>query len=137
MLLARENTNLATEGIRSKAKAHDESVDRLVTNTTSLYLATQDKILQDAEVAEMDSGLVRMHNQLNESTLASEALKEELLDRNTEIMDEQAQNHLLNGMQINYELQRALDDQQESECDIQSRLANADKGRGKWKVEMD
>jgi chromosome segregation ATPase len=101
MTVARENLNLATEDIRSKANAHDDSVDRLSTATTSLYLATQDKFRQDAEVAEMASDLVRMRHQLNESALAHKALKEELLDRNTELMDVQEHNHLLNGMQMN------------------------------------
>jgi hypothetical protein len=39
MTAARDNLNLATEGIHSKAKAHDESVDRLATATKSLYMA--------------------------------------------------------------------------------------------------
>jgi hypothetical protein len=45
----------------------------------------------------------------------------------------QEEYHVLNGMHINLELERALDDQQESERDVQSRLANAGKWRGKWK----
>jgi hypothetical protein len=74
-----------------------------------------------------------MRHELHQSARASEALYDELLDRTTELMDVQEDNHVLNGMQINSELERALYDQQEPERDVQSRLVDADKGRGKWK----
>jgi hypothetical protein len=45
----------------------------------------------------------------------------------------QEDNHVLNGMHINSELEISLDDQHESERDVQSRLADADKRSGKWK----
>jgi hypothetical protein len=61
-----KNHNLATKGIHSNAKARDDSFDRFVTATTSLYIATQDKVLKDAEVAAMALYLVPLHHQPNE-----------------------------------------------------------------------
>jgi hypothetical protein len=56
--------------------------------------------------------LVGMRHQLNESALAYEALKEYILKRNIELMAVQEHNHILNGMYINSELQRAPNDHQ-------------------------
>jgi hypothetical protein len=55
-----ENLNLAMECIHSKVKARDDGVDRLAADITNLYLATQDKVLNDSEVAAMALDLVRM-----------------------------------------------------------------------------
>jgi hypothetical protein len=75
--------------------------------------------------------LVQVRYELHQPVRVSDALKDKVLDRTTELMDVQEDNHVLNGMHIHSELERALGDQQESGCDVQSRLADADKG---WKV---
>jgi hypothetical protein len=110
MLRAQETLNEATEDIRTKAQAHDDPVDRLTLATTSLYRETQDKSLKDDEVAAMALELVRLRHEIHHSARTSKALKDELLDQTTELMTVQEDNHALNGMRINSERERSLDD---------------------------
>jgi hypothetical protein len=112
MLRAQETLNESTEGIHTKAQAHDDPVDRLALATTSLYRETQDKSLKDDEVAAMALELVRLRHEIHHSSRTSTALKDELIDQTTELMTVQEDNHVLNGMRIISERERSLDDQQ-------------------------
>jgi regulator of extracellular matrix RemA (YlzA/DUF370 family) len=96
MLCARETLIEATYGIRTKAHVHYDNVDRLALAITSLYRVPQDKALKDAKVAAMALELVRVRHELHQSARASEALKDELLERTTELMAVQEDKHVLN-----------------------------------------
>jgi hypothetical protein len=83
ILRGRETLNEATDGICTKAQAHDDNFKRLALATTSLYRATLDKDLNDAKVAAMALELVRMRHELHQSAHASEALTDEILEQTT------------------------------------------------------
>jgi hypothetical protein len=108
MLRARDTLNEAMKGIHTHAQAHDDTLDRLALATTSLYRATQDKSLNDAEVAAMALKLVRMRHELHQSARASEALTDNLLDQTTEPMDLQEDTHVLHGKHIIWNLKETL-----------------------------
>jgi hypothetical protein len=101
LYLARERLIETKKSIIIKAKAHDASVDKLFTAARKLFCATQYLSLKTNEIDAISLDLICLREQLHDSKLFSESLKEELLYITTELVTVQEDNEVLRGMQLN------------------------------------
>jgi chromosome segregation ATPase len=126
--LARDRLIDSTKAIRVKAQAHDDDVDKMSTASRKLFGATQDFSLKTNEIAAISLDLIRLKEHLHEATLSSESLKEELLERTTDLMAVHKDNEILRGMQLLADVWRGLDEHCDGEHAIETTFGGSDKG---------
>jgi hypothetical protein len=100
---------------------------------TSFFVPPNNFSLKTNEIGSISLDVIHFREQLHKAALFAESLKEELLERTTDLMAVQEENEVLHGMQLHATFWRYLDDHREDERDLQTTLGGSGKGRGKWK----